>query len=168
MDGFRNRSRTDYIVIHCSLTAPNQVESGYKYLDHLHRLKGAMTCGYHWVIERSGDAIQARHLLSPGNHCSGINGSSVSICLIGGLSEAGEPEVNWTEEQWKTLRSLIQDLHKRYPQAEIVGHNDVAPKPTHCPVMDVRAWLRSQVRRKHLPKEVLGEDKETAQEGTNE
>ena len=38
-----------------------------------------------------------------------------------------------TEEQKRALRMLLEDLHKRYPKALIVGHCDLDPMKPCCP-----------------------------------
>ena len=39
------------------------------------------------------------------------------------------------------LRSLLEDLHQRYPKALIVGHCDLEPRKPHCPGFNVSSEL---------------------------
>ena len=170
MHGFRNRQRTDSIVVHASLTSPDQKDHqgnpvGYKYLDRKHREDGAFECGYHWLILRDGAAVQCRHEDMIGNHCPGVNGISVSVCMIGGHNDKGKPESNFTKDQWVTLHQLMDALTRKYPEAEVVGHCDVAAEETSCPSFDVKDWWRKTQERKHLKEnsdaEPTGQSEET-------
>ena len=49
----------------------------------------------------------------------------------------GTIEVGRPEEVKGALRQLLEDLHKRYPKALIVGHCDLDPKKPCCPGRDV-------------------------------
>lgn len=146
MIGWKNRLRTDHIVIHSSGTHPDQKDTeghpiDFKYLDKKHRSAGAFSCGYHWVIERDGVAVSLRPGDAHGNHCPGENAVSVAICLIGGKDVEGNPASNFTKAQWVSLHQLVDALTRKYPEAEVVGHRDVSPKATTCPSFDVRHWV---------------------------
>lgn len=146
MLGWKNRPRTDHIVVHCSQTHPDQKDSKdqpitWKYLDRKHREAGAFSCGYHWVIERDGVAVSLRPGHAHGNHCPGVNAVSVAVCLIGGSDKDGNPESNFTKDQWSALHQLLDALTRQYPEAEVVGHCDVSAKATTCPSFDVRHWV---------------------------
>ena len=45
-----------------------------------------------------------------------------------------------TAAQKRALREYVLDFHKRFPLAEIVGHNQLAVKD--CPCFDVPSWLK--------------------------
>ena len=49
----------------------------------------------------------------------------------------GTIEVGRPEEVKGALRQLLEDLHKRYPKALIVGHCDLDSKKPCCPGFDV-------------------------------
>jgi N-acetyl-anhydromuramyl-L-alanine amidase AmpD len=68
----------------------------------------------------------------------------VGICLVGGVSEQGEPEANYTDAQWVALRELLTELMKQYPTAHVCGHNSFPGVTKACPCFDVRAWLAVQ------------------------
>lgn len=126
--------------------------SGYQYLDRKHRELGAFTCGYHAVIERSGVVINPRHPAVTGNHCPGINAVSYGICLVGGVDDQRVPTANYTDDQWTALHQVIASVLRQYPKAQVVGHHEVAARPTLCPSFDVpKWWYQFQSRKK--PKE---------------
>ena len=60
-----------------------------------------------------------------GAHCLNHNAHSIGICYEGGLDIRGQPADTRTPEQKAALRALLKDLHRRYPQALIVGHHDL-------------------------------------------
>ena len=49
---------------------------------------------------------------------------------------------SWTEAQKLALRSLLEDLHKRYPKALIVGHCDLDPRKPHCPGFKFNEYVK--------------------------
>lgn len=136
------RKATEYIIIHCAATKPS-MDIGAKEIDRWHRARGFLSIGYHFVIRRNGTIETGRNLEEIGAHARGYNSTSVGICLVGGISESGKPENNFTQEQWKSLETLVKDLKTKYPDAEVIGHRDVAKKD--CPCFDAWAWWLNQV-----------------------
>ena len=68
-----------------------------------------------------------------GAHCVNHNAHSIGVCYEGGLDARGQPDDTRTPEQKSALRALLEDLHRRYPKALIVGHHDLNPeKPCPC------------------------------------
>lgn len=126
-----------YIIIHCAATKPSQ-DIGAAEIRRWHRKQGWKDIGYHHVIRRDGTVEPGRPEDRAGAHAKGYNSVSIGVCLVGGLDEAGRPEPTYTPEQWHSLAALTRELHSRYPDAEIIGHNNVAAKD--CPCFDVRAW----------------------------
>lgn len=145
------RRRTDYLVVHCSATPPNS-DIGVDEIDQWHRKRGWDGCGYNAVIRRDGHVELARPFDNAGIHVRGYNMRSVGVCLVGGVDPSGQPEQNFTEEQYESLRSLLDMLGFVYPGAEVVGHRDLSPDLNGdslitsdewlkaCPSFDVRRW----------------------------
>jgi N-acetyl-anhydromuramyl-L-alanine amidase AmpD len=48
------------------------------------------------------------------------------------LNARGQPADTRTPEQKSALRTLLEMLHRRYPNAVIVGHHDLNPQKA-CP-----------------------------------
>lgn len=127
------RRKTDYIVIHHSATR-KESDIGAATIDRWHKERGWKGIGYHWVIRRDGRVEKGRNSGTVGAHVKGYNAISEGVCLIGGLGEHNDqPEANYTLAQKTALRTLIGELRKRYPEAEIVRHRDVDPGKPHCP-----------------------------------
>jgi N-acetylmuramoyl-L-alanine amidase len=134
----------DYIVVHCSATKPSQNIGRYE-IDRWHRQNGWLEIGYHYVIRRDGTLETGRELYSIGSHAKGFNDVSVGICLVGGISETGESEDNFTQEQLNTLEDLIVTIaHTVSTETpEILGHRDLPGVSKDCPCFDVRSWWDS-------------------------
>ena len=100
------------IVVHCSAVRPEQTSSA-KQIDEWHRDRGFHNgIGYHFVVRRDG-SIE-----------------------LGRLNSAGEPEDTRTPEQKRALRKKLEELHRMFPKALIVGHHDLNPGKD-CPCFDV-------------------------------
>jgi N-acetyl-anhydromuramyl-L-alanine amidase AmpD len=67
-----------------------------------------------------------------GAHCLHHNKYSIGVCYEGGYDIRGQPADTRTAEQKASLRRLLEDLHRRYPRALIVGHHDLDPQKD-CP-----------------------------------
>ena len=120
------------IVIHCSAVTPDQ-ESSAAQIDTWHRQRGwKFGIGYHYVIRRNGEIEPGRPEWMVGAHCQNHNQHSIGVCYEGGLDIRGQPDDTHTEAQKATLRRLLEDLHRRYPHALIVGHHDLNPHKD-CP-----------------------------------
>ena len=133
------RQTTDYIFVHCSATKPS-MDIDAKEIDRWHRERGFLKIGYHFVIKRDGTKETGRDLMEAGAHIKSYNHKSVGICMVGGVAEhdVNEPQDNFTNEQYLTLKNLLIDMKEQFPTAEIAGHNEVANKA--CPSFNVKEW----------------------------
>jgi|SRR5215217_6495392 len=149
----KNRSRTDYIVVHCAATPPTS-DIGKAEIDRWHRAQGWLMIGYHFVIRRDGTLETGRAVDAIGSHVAGYNSTSIGISLVGGVDAKGRPENNFTSAQFAALAELLIDLKAKYPNAQILGHRDFSPDKNKdgkitsnewmkaCPSFDVREWLK--------------------------
>lgn len=129
------------IIVHCSYTRPSQ-DIGVEDIRHWHvEENGWRDIGYHYVIRRDGSVETGRPITQAGAHTRGQNSSSIGICLVGGMSDDGMPDANFTVQQYQSLKSLIEFKH---PNLAIFGHRDFSSKP--CPCFDVRALLSEDSR----------------------
>jgi N-acetyl-anhydromuramyl-L-alanine amidase AmpD len=141
------RSSTDYIVVHCSKTKPDELDDkkrpfDARSLDRKHRLQGKLSLGYHYVIERSGAVVNGRQCTEPGAHARGYNHCSIGICLIGGLPSCEE---SITDVQRASLFRLLGVLLSRYPGVLVCGHSDLEghERNINCPGFNVKEWYES-------------------------
>ena len=142
------------IIIHCSAVRPDQTSSAAQ-IDSWHRKDNhwKFGIGYHYVVRRDGSIEPGRPEWMVGAHCRNHNAHSIGVCYEGGLDIRGQPADTRTEAQKASLRTLLEELHRRYPRALIVGHCDLDPTK-ECPgfknvareyadLNDVRACSRS-------------------------
>ena len=141
------------IVVHCSAVRPDQTSSVAQINTWHHQRGFHLGVGYHYVVRRDGEIEPGRPEWLIGAHCVNHNAHSIGVCYEGGLDIRGQPADTRTAEQKAALRTLLEDLHRRYPKALIVGHHDLNPHKA-CPCIenvareyadlnDVRACSRS-------------------------
>lgn len=142
----KKRSKTNYIVVHCSATrALSKIDA--KAIDQIHRQdKGYLMIGYHFVIKTDGTIQEGRPLDTIGAHVKGYNDCSVGVCLIGGIDVHGKSCNNFTEEQLRSLESLLLFLQDKYKDAEILGHRDFKGVSKDCPCFDVKSWYNPNIK----------------------
>jgi N-acetyl-anhydromuramyl-L-alanine amidase AmpD len=132
------------LVVHCAATRPS-LDVGVDEIRQWHRHQGWSDIGYHWVVRRDGTVEAGRREELIGAHVSGHNRESLGICLVGGLDEHGDPAPTFTEEQFASLRALLNDLLAKYDLSDdaILGHRDFPNVAKACPSFDVRHWWRT-------------------------
>ena len=132
------RSSTEYIVIHCSATKPS-MDIGLSEIRNWHvNERGWRDVGYHYVIKRNGEVELGRNIQDTCAHARGYNAKSIGICLVGGMAEDNSTEDNFTDKQWAALLDLIKQKLTDYPEAKVIGHNEISEKD--CPCFDVQKW----------------------------
>ena len=119
------------IIVHCSAVRPDQTSSAKK-IDEWHKDRKFKCIGYHYVIRRNGEIEPGRPEWMIGAHCLHHNAHSIGVCYEGGLDIRGQPADTRTAEQKAAMRTLLEQLHQRYPRAMIVGHRDLNPAKD-CP-----------------------------------
>ncbi|MBR3619724.1 MAG: N-acetylmuramoyl-L-alanine amidase [Bacteroidaceae bacterium] len=132
--------RITLIVLHCDGIMPHQHNTIRK-IDAYHKSKGWKGVGYHVYVQRDGTVEYGRPIEVVGAQVAGHNRYSIGICYEGGLDAAGEAADTRTPEQVETLRSLVEQMHERFPKALIVGHHDLDPRKP-CPCFDAVAEYR--------------------------
>lgn len=133
----------DTIMVHCTATPPKR-EVTVDELDAWHKAKNFERCsnghyaGYHLLVHIDGSYERIRPDNERGQHCpqSNMNNRAVSVCYVGGVDNNNKPCDTRTEAQKKTLVTLLRTLKAKYPNAQIVGHRNYAPKA--CPSFDAK------------------------------
>lgn len=148
----------DHLIIHCAATPPN-MDIDAAEIDRWHRAKGWWGNGYHAVIKRDGtlETFETGHRCRPfdragahvGDCGEGWNKRSIGVCLIGGVDSKGNPEDNFTSEQYATLASFVMETVHKYPSIiRVMGHGTLAREqkapPKACPSFDVTKWLNEE------------------------
>jgi N-acetylmuramoyl-L-alanine amidase len=132
-----------FIAVHCSATPPSQ-DIGFKEIDRMHRLRGFLYCGYHYIIRRDGSIETGRTLTQRGSHVEDFNDCSIGVCLVGGVDTKLKPAANFTDSQLDSLRGVVQTLQDLFPGAVVQGHRDFPNVAKACPSFDVRHWLSTK------------------------
>jgi N-acetylmuramoyl-L-alanine amidase len=127
----QNTRNIDYIFIHTAAssktatpvslmdfffrpnTNPNPEVNGYTGRDF-------EIGGYHWMIEQNGDATRLYNDNVVASGVRNYNGNSIHLNWIG-----GNAEYNMTQPQAYTLKRLILKYTAAYPEAKVIGHNQV-------------------------------------------
>lgn len=127
------------IILHCTAT-----REGHNYtladVTSWHKAKGYRTIGYHYLIDLEGKVLKGRPLEEVGAHALGHNQYSIGVCYVGGLDKMGAPKDTRTMRQNFALSTLLMQLHARFPQARIIGHNEVSIKA--CPCFNAEEYRR--------------------------
>ena len=132
------RSSTEYLVVHCSATKPS-MDIGLREIKRWHvDDNGWRDVGYHYIIRRNGEVELGRSNRDTGAHAAGYNHKSVSLCMVGGMAEDNSAENNFTAQQWTALLDLVKQIKVDYPEANVIGHNEISKK--ECPSFDVQKW----------------------------
>lgn len=128
------------IIVHCAFTKPS-MDIGVDWIRKIHvDQNGWKDVGYHYIIKRNGEIDHGRPVSEIGAHCKGHNRYSIGICLVGGMSESGDSEDNFTEAQINRLKQVVTDLKSRFIDIKKVsGHCDYANKA--CPCFNVNEKL---------------------------
>ena len=139
------RKKTEMIVIHCAATKPS-MDIGSAEIKKWHvEENGWDDIGYHHIIKRDGLIEAGRPIAFKGAHAPSANSKSIAICLVGGMSEDGGAENNFTLFQFLSLKDLIKRLLMTNPNIkEIVGHCDIQDNKPNCPGFNLKEWLHKE------------------------
>ena len=137
------RSSTEYLVVHCSATKPS-MDIGLREIKRWHvNDNGWRDVGYHYIIRRNGEVELGRSNRDTGAHAAGYNHKSISLCMVGGMAEDNSAENNFTAQQWTALLDLVKQIKVDYPEADVIGHNEISDK--ECPSFDVQQWKKENL-----------------------
>lgn len=75
------------------------------------------------------------------NGVAGINGVARHIVYAGGCDKNGRDKDTRTPAQIETMKMYVRTFIKKYPHAQVAGHNQFDAKA--CPSFNVPEWLRS-------------------------
>ena len=136
----------EYIVIHTSASPQKYTWQWLRYY-FLIILKWSVE-GYHVIIEETG---LVKRLVPHNAQSNGVkafrakdifisNRNAIHICWEGGIDKNGNPVDNRTEIQEQNLIHVLEWYLWKYPNAKVLGHNQVALK--NCPCFNVIEWAR--------------------------
>jgi len=125
-------SEVEYIIVHYSASPPGRgdnAETVHQW--HLERTPPFDGIGYHRVIDEHGIIEDGRPLYWQGAHCPAVNNKSIGVLLFGFTA--------FTFVQLAFLRTEIERLKVKFPNAKVCGHRDIDSN-TDCPGFDVEHW----------------------------
>lgn len=122
------------IVVHC--TATQQTIDIQSIINYWKSTLKWESMGYHYIIEANGNVVQLADLERITNGASGYNQNSIHIAYIGGIDSNKKPIDNRTTEQKYALRILIMQLTAKFPNVDILGHNQLPNVHKACPCFD--------------------------------
>lgn len=125
------KNNIEYLIVHCSDT-PDHHDVNAEFIHKMHLDNGWDGIGYHKVILRSGVIENGRPEFWIGAHVKGLNKSSLGVCLIGSSQ--------FTKMQFISLKKVLLNWKKKYPNANIIGHRDATVTTKTCPNFDVVEW----------------------------
>ena len=139
----KKRNQTDFIIVTCTDTKPDKLLDIVQ-LDRLNRALGWICVGCHFLIDKFGEIQKGRELEEHGSHTWGYDESSVCITLVGGRNLEGLPtDQSYFEEQLESLLLLISHLKKVYPDARVIGQDQLL-KDEEKPYFDVEDYINGQ------------------------
>jgi len=141
-----------HVVVHYSATYDDQ-DIGAREIRKMHLDRGWRDIGYHLVLRLDGTVEKGLPMHQVGAHVGGQNSGKIGICYVGGLVRATGPNKGiktLTGAQEKALIGEIRAILKKHPNAQVVGHRDLAA--TQCPAFDVPAWW-ARVNATAMPKD---------------
>jgi N-acetylmuramoyl-L-alanine amidase len=124
--------KIDRIIVHCTATPEGRPHIPAD-VARWHLEKGYAEIGYHFLIGLKGETWIGRNLEKPGAHAQGFNLNSIGVCYVGGMTaDMKQPKDTRTSEQKTSLLILLKNLKIRFPNAEIIGHCNVAKRDCPC------------------------------------
>ena len=147
----KRKANIDTIMIHCTATPPRR-EVSVAELDRWHKAERfepyvkpdgtKVYAGYHLLVHLDGSYERIRPDDQRGQHCpqQDMNNRAVAICYVGGVDINNKPCDTRTDAQKQTLLSLVRTMKARYPNAQVIGHRDIAPKA--CPSFNAKYEYR--------------------------
>lgn len=129
--------KIDKIIVHCTAT----IEGVDWTVDDIRKWHIEQNhwddIGYHYVIYLDGSIHKGRDEEVIGSHCLGYNAHSIGVCYVGGLEKGTKRAKDTrTPQQKESLIRLLMELVCKYPDAEILGHRDLANRK--CPSFDAK------------------------------
>ena len=127
------KDNIEFLIVHCSDT-PDHQNINAEFIHKMHLENGWDGIGYHKVILRSGIIENGRPEFWIGAHVKGFNQISLGVCLVGSN--------HFTKKQFFSLKRVLLNWKKKFPDAKILGHRDSIDTHKTCPNFDVKLWCK--------------------------
>lgn len=129
--------KIERIFVHCTAGSQRQTVEDLK---AEFKRKGWGSPGYHAVIMPDGKIEMLLDYEKVSNGVKGYNSTAINVAYVGGIDAKGKGVDNRTPEQKKSLKTILSQLKKKYPDAEILGHRDISPDKNGNGIVD--PWER--------------------------
>jgi N-acetylmuramoyl-L-alanine amidase len=96
---------------------------------------------YHKVVELDGTIVDTLPDTTKGAHTGGANTGNVGVCYVGGVDKKLSPKDTRTDAQKTSLRAIVAEYRRRYPNIIVRGHRDWPGVKKACPSFDVATQL---------------------------
>ena len=113
------------IFVHCTASWQTQT---IEQLKQEFKNKGWTNPGYHYVVFPDGSVHQLLAVEEVSNGVQGYNSTAINVAYLGGIAKENGKIVNVdnrTEKQKQALRTLLTQLKKKFPSAQIMGHRSI-------------------------------------------
>jgi len=128
-----------YLTIHCAAT-PEGRDVKASTISEWDRAKFGQV-SYHHVVELDGTDVKTLPDTVKGAHVGGANTGNIGVCYVGGVDKNMRPKDTRTLEQKATLRRIVADYRKRFPDIVVRGHRDWPKVTKACPSFNVATEL---------------------------
>lgn len=117
-----------YIVVHNTATFDPKVSQHYGL--------------FHYVVERNGEIKKIHQEHSIIRNLDDVDNEAIHIAYAGGRNKTGALGDTRTPVQEESLFNKLVTLSVKYPNAQIIGHNDIN-STANCPGFSVKEWLKN-------------------------
>ena len=132
------------IVIHHTATSAHTSFAAIR--DYHMKELGWRDVGYHYIINSDGFLRLGRPDWMVGAHVKGQNRDSIGVAVIGNFEDNDFLWIGrWSTPQERMLRVVLSDLMRRYPDAGVVTHREIAA--TLCPGAQLQRWVEDEWRK---------------------
>ena len=125
-------SKVKLLIIHCSATRCDRPFSVESLIATGKARFGQVS--YHYYIRRDGEIVPTLPESVQGVHARHYNHCSLGICYEGGYDEKGRVA--------DTMYALLKELREEYPDARIIGHNELPHVIKACPCFIASTYYR--------------------------
>ena len=116
--GNMKRKETNRIILHHTMSG----DVSRDVIDEWHKENGWSGIGYHFVIRYNGDIEIGRQIDEMGAHAKHRNDDSIGIAIVGDFSK-NDP----TDEQYDSLKKLVNELKTEYKISLVEPHHRMCP-----------------------------------------
>lgn len=131
--------KIENLILHCTATKQDAKVSSI--INYWKKNLGWKNPGYHILVTSEGECSILSELNNVTNGAKGYNHNSIHLSYIGGIDNKQKSVDNRTEKQLEAFEILIKAIVEKYPNINIIGHNEISSKA--CPCFDVQEYVKN-------------------------